>query len=346
MRAIDLFCGAGGASQGMVEAGLDVVAGVDNDETALRTYNEAFDHPGINHNLHAIDLTKFPFESDDVEWVHGSTPCKGLSTAQGSRSVEDRRNELVWSFIDWIDALDPMVVTFENVTGIQTISDEWMERMEDEFAVSGYEMRWEVLNAAEHGVPQRRKRVFCVAIDEDVAESIVGRWFPPVMYLEDDQKGSLEVLWDLYTPPTSSEVEDSVEGYVGFDTYNHVAIDHVDCVRERFANTEPGWCGSSVTKRRLHPKEPSPTITVSSGTPPIHPTEPRRLTVRECARLQSFPDDHVFYGSKSEQYSQVGNAVPPKLMCELASHVHATIERNTAAVSTPTVAADGGVSDE
>lgn len=119
---------------------------------------------------------------------------------------------------------------------------------------------------------------------------------------------------------------------------NHVEADHADATREKYSEWELGYCGTSTTDRRLHPDQPAPTITVSEGTPPFHyggrsPDNPdapvedvRRLTVRECARLQTFPDNFCFAGTKREQFRQVGNAVPPLLAMHLGDHLREIVE--------------------
>ena len=348
MRALDLFCGAGGASCGIKNAQeVDLVAAVDANEAAMETHAANLPGEHIVHDLSDVDPSILP--TTDIDWVHGSPPCQGFSDAAGSRDADDERNALVWRFIDWVDAIRPKVVSMENVTGMTTIEDGFMERVCGEgydgetqetldgdvaseqlgtrgFESIGYEARWAELNAAEYGVPQSRRRVFVIAVREDLPTP--DQWFPaPTHPDEEHQQTARDALEDLEgaARPEGVKVE------------NHVPIDHADRVREKLAHREPGSVGRSTTDCRLHPDRPAFTVTVSKATPHIHyqgkyidedgnETVPhaegpvRRLTVRECARLQTFPDWFEFQGTKTEQFRQVGNAVPPLLQYHLAAH--------------------------
>lgn len=427
-RAVDLFCGAGGAGRGLHQAGFDVVAGVDQDKQALQTYNENLSGEPVFHDLADVDTSVLP--TADIDYVHGSPPCQGFSQAKGSRDPDDQRNQLVWSFIEWVDELRPQVVTMENVTGMTSITNTFLERVAGEgltaseqqtlggdtisetpetngFGSIGYSTRWKVLNAADYGVPQTRERVFLVAVRDDLESP--SEWFPTPTHESSDHVSVADVLEDLAplaiaskmtdnqnekhqkegrrpfskldqpaktvrtgTPPQLIADGSGIRNHVPQDhedetrrrfatlepgesgkgisnrrldpdspspticagegagvppihykgpAFNHEPVDHCESQKEKIRNMDPGHCGDSVTSRRLHPDEPSGTVTISSRTPMAHYREVRRLTARECARLQSFPDTHVFTGGKTDQLKQIGNAVPPKLQYHIGKHV-------------------------
>ncbi|MFC5277857.1 DNA cytosine methyltransferase [Halorubrum rubrum] len=158
LTAIDLFCGAGGASCGIDAGGFDLVAAVDKNTDALDTH--AANLPGytVRHDLNDVDPSILPEEARSPVYVHGSPPCKGFSTANDTRSRDDPRNSLVFDFIDWVDALQPRVTTMENVTGMTNISKNFMDRLTAAFQEAGFRVKWRILNAADYGVPQTRRR--------------------------------------------------------------------------------------------------------------------------------------------------------------------------------------------
>lgn len=136
-RAVDLFCGAGGASCGIHAAGFDVVAGGDKNKTALQTHHENLPAEPVVHDHSKVDVTVLPKPARSPRYLHGSPSCKGFSNA-GDRDPEDPRNSLVFRFIEWVDELRPAVVTMENVTGMLSITDDFMDRVEDAFRDAGY----------------------------------------------------------------------------------------------------------------------------------------------------------------------------------------------------------------
>ncbi|WP_458260302.1 DNA cytosine methyltransferase [Haloparvum sp. AD34] len=423
---MDLFCGAGGAGLGLHQAGFEVVAGVDHNEKALRTYNENLSGEPVHHDLADVDTSVLP--STVVDFVHGSPPCQGFSQARGERDAGDERNQLVWSFIEWVDELRPKVVTMENVAGMQSISTTFLDRVvgdgfdggaqqslagetvaeqseTDGFASIGYDARWRLLNCADYGIPQTRERIFVVAVREDVATP--SRWFPEPTHSSTEYVAVEEVLEDLVPLAAADKMTDNQnekhqkEGRRPFSRLdepaktvrtgtppqliaNHQPTDHDEEVRERLAtldkggdqgtalrrchpeqpaptingghhsqpvhyngpvfnhnvtdhseshkevirSMEPGFTGDSVTRRRLAASEPSGTVTCASVSPLSHYREVRRLTARECARLQSFPDSHVFVGGKTAQLKQIGNAVPPKLAYHIGRHLRNEVLSN------------------
>jgi len=439
MEHLDLFCGAGGAVLGAEMAGVNTVAGVDHETQPLQTVNENLDVMPIKHDLSDIDTSVLP--QPEYEWVHGSPPCKGFSTANDERSIDDPRNTLVFDFIKWIDELQPPVVTMENVTGMVNISTNFMDKIESLFMDAGYMVKWRVLNAADYGVPQTRRRVITIAYNDYLQPP--DPWFPQSTHAQTatstldgrrlkDWVTVQEAIGDL--PPTgdieghtaqgitspakrrtgnepshaigakSSNYVDKVSsdgGNVKMTdqinephqkhgrrplqdinepsnvirggtpprfVYNHQAPNHDDDTMERLAEVDHGE-NNHPAYHRTHPDEPSDVIIAGHMSQPIHydtvpnheprestddepdpweyeePSETlsadarlpnkerapgeksshwegaRRLTVRECARLQSFPDWYVFTGTKTEQYTQVGNAVPPLLQYHIAKHL-------------------------
>ena len=215
-RVVDLFCGAGGASAGMWQAGAELVAGVDQNEDALETHAANLPGEHVQHDLADVDPAILP--TTDVDWVHGSPPCQGFSQAKGERDPDDERNQLVWRFIEWVDAIRPKVVTMENVAGMQTISDHFLEQVcghgrdggrqqtlvgdvahaeteTDGFASIGYEARWRCLNAADYGVPQTRERIIVVAVREDIPTP--DRWFPEPTHEPHEYRTVRDAIGDL-----------------------------------------------------------------------------------------------------------------------------------------------------
>lgn len=369
---VDLFAGAGGARLGAEMAGFDTVAAVDQNKQALQTQVENFGGEVVVHDLSDVDPSVLPDEAQGVDYLHGSPPCKGFSSA-GDCDPNDERNELVWSFVEWVDALQPKVVTMENVAGMASTTESWMRDLTAAFTRAGYRMRSATLNAANFGVPQTRERMFCVAVRDDVDGPGFGNWFPASTHSEEGGHGTekwvsvREAIGDLVNvgthknggagspaaPRQAGSPSHTVTGannhLVKADggslrpVYNHVEQDHAEETRRRFAEVEPGTTTEGMSRRRLAAEEPSMTITADEGAavPPIHyggpknhdPSAPqehdehdhwdgaRRLTVRECARLQSFPDWFVFTGHKTGQYAQVGNAVPPLIQYHIARHL-------------------------
>lgn len=327
--AVDLFCGGGGASCGLVQQGYNLLAGVDHADHPLTTHEENLPGEVLSHDLRDVDPGILP--TQDIDLLHGSPPCQGFSRGQGARDPDDDRNELVWSFVEWVETLQPRAVTMENVAGMTSITDDFMSELVSEFRDAGYEMRWEVLNAADFGVPQNRKRVFCVAFREDV--SAPSRWFPAPTHAKDAQQaldGTRRRPWrtvgeaigDL--PPRDSATAIGLE--------NHKWGDLTDAGKEYLRRDE-----RHLKKHRPREfDEPSRTIPANlhKGVPYGLVRIPwemdsdadadvlngvRRLTPREAARLQSFPDWFVFKGPKTSQFRQIGNAVPPRLMAKIAS---------------------------
>jgi DNA (cytosine-5)-methyltransferase 1 len=385
---LDLFCGAGGASCGIDAAGYDLVAAIDTNTDALNTHRENLPGYTVDHDLSTVNQSVLPERAIPLDYLHGSPPCKGFSHANDNRRRDDPRNSLVFNFIEWVDSLSPRVVTMENVTGMLTITDHFMDKVEAAFRDIGYGVKYRTLNAADYGVPQTRKRVITVAVRDD--QPTPSRWFPRPTHAE--QATTTLNGRELKPWVTVAEAIGDLDGHVRqhrpqrenngtcgarwrpADAPAHTVKGqgtHVADGGVPQGHEDPGvksWTKQhdyEVSKSATEADEPAPTIHTGHGVMPWHynhhprestDTDPhewedeepaetlqadarlpdkdrapgaesshwdgaRRLTVRECARLQSFPDWFRFTGSKTSQYSQVGNAVPPRLQYHIADHL-------------------------
>jgi len=348
----DFFAGAGGASLGAAAAGFAVEAALDVDTAALTTYEANVGGPTIKHDLTALDPEALSLSAQTAEWFHGSTACQGFSHAKGDRSLADARNQLVRAFLKWVTRCRPRVVTLENVVGMQTISESFMTDLVGAFGSAGYLARWRVLDAADFGVPQRRNRVFVVAVRGD-CQPTASEWFPTPTHAPtstatldgrelDAHRTATDALAGLPTAATGDAELTSLEAARQRDEgapptrpANHIAPDHDPEKMAKYGRYDLGSTNGSVTESRLAPDEPARTMCSSNGTTPLHYREiesgkTRRLTTREVARLQSFPDSFRFVGAKDQQVQQAANAVPPRLQYHIArrvKHLLATMER-------------------
>lgn len=160
--AIDLFCGAGGFSNGFENAGINVKFGIDTDEDALETFKYNHNSNTINRDIREGIPNKILEHNYDI--VFGSPPCKGFSDARGSRYIDDERNGLVFEYIKWVAEIQPEVAVMENVTGMRTIGNDFIEAMKKEFNNVDYDsVKVKEINSANFGVPQKRKRVIVIA---------------------------------------------------------------------------------------------------------------------------------------------------------------------------------------
>lgn len=300
---------------------------------------------------------------DDVDVIIGGPPCKGFSTV-GDRDESDDRNKLVREFAHALDDLKPSAFVMENVEGLKSMEDEEgnlvIDELEKMFNKYGYDIKYTVLKASDYGVPQNRKRLFIVGMKSDIEDF---EWpettHTPKKSLEnysEDKKPYVavnEAISDIpnldagekttkYKDKPSTEYQKMMRN--GQDILlNHKTPNHSAKIVERLRNVPQGGNhqdlpeelqlsgGYSNIYGKLDPEQPADTITANFGcvSAPgkfIHPYDNRALTVREGARLQSFPDSYEFFGNQSQQYKQVGHAVPPLLAKAIAKEVKKCIE--------------------
>lgn len=338
MNAIDLFAGAGGLSKGFMQAGYDIIVGVDFDEAALKTF--ARNHDGAK--ALKADLSKqetfdeireiADASKKSIDVIIAGPPCQGFSLT-GPRNFDDERNKLYLAVFEVVKQFNPKGFIIENVPGMARlyqgqIKDEILRR----FTALGYNVEAQILCAADYGVPQMRKRLIFMGIRKDIGYPV----FPVPEFNADNYRTCRDAISDLpsrekelgieedkYVCEPQSEYQRLMRGSCDV-LHNHVATRHTKLVQDTIAlvpeggnykDLPPGWGESRKFNEawtRYDGNKPSRTIDTGHRNH-FHYQYNRVPTIRENARLQSFPDDFVFLGTKTQQNRQVGNAVPPLL---------------------------------
>lgn len=351
---VDLFCGAGGMSLGFEQAGFTVAAAVDisrvNAKVHERNFPKAITICGDVRDLDGATIRRTAnLGRIDIDVVFGGPPCQGFSVG-GKQRVGDPRNELLLEFARLVTELHPKYFAMENVAGL--LSDRYaplLRQFKRVLRCGGYSILEPVicLDAADFGVPQRRKRVFVLGWRKGENALLYprvrrGRIF--VGSAIDDLKivnGSTLVDGDSYSgplgPPTSysralrkSRGGSSLKVITGFARTAHSAE-----VVERFRRVKQGHVDSISRFIRLDRQDVAPTLRAGTGAEngrfmaprPIHPDYPRCICVREAARLHSFPDWFIFHDTKWNGFMQVGNSVPPALAKAVAHKIKTSLVR-------------------
>lgn len=305
LTSADLFCGAGGMAYGFEMAGFNQLCGLDWFKEAGLTYRKNFNHPLIEGDitlsetkLQFIETVKKGLNGKSLTVLSGGFPCQGFSMA-GNRIVEDSRNSLYKDMLEIIKELQPEFIVAENVKGLRSmLKGKLEEKIKTDIEHLGYQVNVTVLNAADYYVPQKRERIIFIANRINKSNLHPKPILSPENYIT-----TKEAIEDLVN--TSDDI-----------TFNHVRTNHNDNMKVRLANVKEGkslYENYSDAWKKCPWNEASCTIKENHGGVNIHPIEPRVITVREMARLQSFPDSFTFEGSKAKQMVQIGNAVPPLL---------------------------------
>ena len=326
---LDLFSGCGGFSLGLEKAGFKILAGVDNWKDSLITFEK--NHTDSKAIL--LDLSNFRPEEiekeidDKVDIIIGGPPCQGFSIS-GKRNPDDLRNTLYKGFVRAVSHFNPKVFVLENVPNLVSISrGEIKDRIIKDFSGLGYDVKYKILLASNYGVPQNRRRVIFIGV--------LGKndfEYPREIYLK-NKRSCFDALGDL--PENSIEdgalnrvrPKSEYQKLMRFNLdkiYNHEVTRHSERTVSIIGLVPDGGNYKDLPEhlretRKVHIawtryNSKKPSLTIDTGhRHHFHYHFNRIPTVRESARLQSFPDDFIFYGSKTSQYKQVGNAVPPLL---------------------------------
>jgi len=322
--AVSLFSGGGGLDLGLSLAGFDFRYA--NDEVPYYCDTIAYNfHDCIaeTKDIKLIEGNKIQdmIGGQPISLIAGGPPCQAFSILGKRGSFSDSRGQLVFDYIRLINELKPEAFIFENVPGLLTLNngEDWKNLFYNFEVETGYELYTDILNAADYGVPQIRKRVFVVGFRQPTEFK-----FPEPEYRN---PLSLEKINSNlpYWIPAKLALE-NVDGL-----HNHDIRIHGDRVRGRYEQIPQGGRDRIDHTDRIHPDKPSGTVLVGSkaggGRPHIHPYFPRHITVREAARLQSFPDWYKLLGTSTAQYRQIGNAVPPLLARAVGKSIQTTLKK-------------------
>lgn len=325
-KSIELFAGAGGLALGIERAGFETVALIEIDKDASDTLK--FNRPAWNViNADIADISPlnleeyFGVEHGELDLLSGGAPCQSFSYAGKRLGLEDARGTLFYHYAVFLDKLRPKVFLFENVRGLLSHDGgRTYQTMLNVFAECGYSIQREVLNAWDYGNAQKRERLITIGVRQDLTDSVKINFPAPHEY----KPVLRDVLIDV---PASAGAE--------YSAYKKSLFERVpqggywrdlpeDLAREYMKSCWNMGGGRTGILRRMSMDEPSLAVLTSptqKQTERCHPLEARPFTVRENARIQSFPDSWQFCGSMYSQYRQVGNAVPVNLAYEIAAEI-------------------------
>lgn len=358
-NVIDLFCGCGGFSKGFEEAGFNVRFGIDLWNDAIVTYKKNFpDTVVLNEDIQKVSaeqiLEMCNMSADDVDVIIGGPPCQGFSVS-GKRMIDDERNKLYKSFVELVANIKPKVFVMENVPGlIRLFNGKVGEQVVEDFTNIGYTVKHRILSADNYGVPQQRKRVFFVGLNNEKFTSPDSYIYPtPITGIGDlvPSLTSKDAISDLdFVPDDVVLGEDIPYKLPPQNTYqrmmregsnsilNHSVTLHKARTKEIIAMVPDGgnykdlpqelWSTRKVHIAWTRMDSQKPCFTIDTGhNHHFHYRANRVPTVRESARIQSFPDTFEFIGIKTSQLKQVGNAVPPFLAKAVAESVISVLEK-------------------
>lgn len=330
-------------SKGFEQAGFKPVLAIDHWKDALDTY--AANHPGVPV-LHADLTTVKPTDFDDLnlrpDLIVGGPPCQGFSIS-GKRDPSDPRNVLYQNFVDFVSFFRPSFFVMENVPNMASLGGGAILRAAtDEFSHLGYSISTKILRASDYGVPQNRRRLFMVGLLGNNAFS-----FPEASHLEDTSKvTTFEAISDLPETtltdgsPYPVDPKTAYQRLVRVDStgvWNHQTTNHSQKTVDTIALVPDGGNYKDLPEHLQGTRRVNIAWTRYSSSRPSHTIDTghrhhfhysfnRIPTVRESARLQSFADSFVFSGTKTSQYKQVGNAVPPLLARAIGEALLASIQ--------------------
>lgn len=349
---LDLFCGCGGISKGFELAGFSIIGGIDFNKDATQTFSLNFPQAKVK----CIDISTISNEDiqslySNVDVIVGGPPCQGFSSAnRWQKELDDPRNKLFFEYLRFVEILRPKVILIENVRGLLTRDNGYAKnRIVELLSSMGYNVNNTILDASNYGVPQNRRRAFFVAIKKDFCditfdfETIEHQ---PKVTVE-DAIGELYQLENGDTTIIPTPPKNNYTKYLRNECTilnDHTATYPAEIVQKRISFVPQGgnwqdvpselWPSQrgnrhSSAYKRLDPKTQSCTIdTGNAHSNYFHPLFNRIPSIRESARLQSFPDSFVFYGSRGSRYKQVGNAVPPLLSKAIALKIHTLLNEN------------------
>lgn len=334
MNIVSLFAGCGGFDLGFKKAGFDIIWANEFDKTIHETYR--YNHPDTILNtsdIRTLDISEIP----DCDGIIGGPPCQSWSVGGKSLGLEDERGRLVYNYINIVSKKRPKFFIMENVPGM--ISPRHIKAFNDFislFEKAGYIVKYKLINAADFCIPQERLRVFIVGIRNDINSE----YFFPIPKSERSVT-LFQAIGDLKTLPISYNTDNLVNRNNCIPNHDYYCgeFDKKFMARNRVRT----WSELSFTIQAqaknapLHPQAPKMIYLNSTQRifAPGHEKKYRRLSIRECARIQSFPDSFFFlYNTIIDGYKMVGNAVPPRLAYHLALSIKDCLKKSESNNST------------
>lgn len=354
-RVVDLFSGCGGISKGFENTGrVEIVGAIDFDQSACNTYKLNFPKANVicgDINQITVDSTGFK----DIDIIIGGPPCQGFSRLNywDKDRDNDPRNKLFYQYLRFVEELQPKALLIENVKNVLVAKEGFVPQAITTILDSlGYSVSCSIVCAADFGVPQMRERAIFIALKKEYGlfdfSSLETYKVPQVsVYDAISDIADIEEIAKLQKPGTVftlgaplSDYQKTMRREDGL-LHNHLIYYPDESVQKKISYVPQGGNWRAVPKelfpsdrsnrytnylRRL--KYSSPSITIDTGHRVyFHPTFNRVPTVRESARIQSFPDSFIFTGAKGQQLKQVGNAVPPLMAEALAKAIYKSIEK-------------------
>lgn len=319
LNLVSFFSGAGGLDLGFEKAGFRTIWANEFDKTIWATYERNFPHVKLDRrDIRDVDANDIP----DCVGIIGGPPCQSWSEAGARRGIEDKRGQLFWDYIRLLKVKQPKFFLVENVSGIlQPKHSAAFNAFINAFKDCGYEVSWQLVDANDYGVPENRQRVIIIGYRKDLGKKFV---FPNPKSYKPTLK---DAIFDL-PEPIPAKAKNKTNGIIEIANHEYMT---------------GGWSSIFMSRNRVRAwNSPSFTIQAGGRQAPLHPSAPamqkigtdkfefvkgkeylyRRLSVRECARIQTFPDDFIFeYTDIAVGYKMIGNAVPVKLAEVLAEQI-------------------------
>lgn len=327
-KLISLFAGAGGLDLGFQKAGFEIVAANEFDKTIWETYEKNHEAKLIKGDISEISSDMFP----ECGGIIGGPPCQSWSEAGALKGIEDPRGQLFYEYIRILKDKKPKFFLAENVKGMMAKRHtEAVENIVSQFEDAGYDVFIHLLNASDYGVPQDRKRVFYVGFRKDLNISFDN---PPEKY--DDKVTLKDAIYDLKDSAIPARNKNKTNGdNCNFLNHEYFVGSFSPIFMSR--NRVRGWDEQAFTVQasgrqcQLHPQAPKMVKVEKNKQEFVKGKENlyRRLSVRECARIQGFPDDFKFYYENvNNAYKMIGNAVPVNLAFEMAKSIKSLLEES------------------
>lgn len=324
MNAIDFFCGGGGMTKGLIEAGINVIFGLDSNPLCQQTYENNNHIPYVNRDITEVTgndlIEEFPelLDNDELLMV-GCAPCQPFSVLNPNNPNEHRSVNLLNEFGRIVEEIHPAHILVENVPGLNGRGAEVLQRFLNMLQREGYEYDQRVVNAKNYGVPQNRRRFILIAsrrFAPHVPEATHGEGLVPYQTVRD--------VIQNYPPLNAGEENVNIPNHrvAGLSELNlqrlqatpHDGGGRTDWPQNLWLRCHENFVGHSDVYGRMFWDRVAPTLTVKcfsvSNGRFAHPEQNRAISLREAAALQSFPDDYIFYGNLQEVGKQIGNAVP------------------------------------